>query len=176
MPCRHFELPEVADYWEQVIKMNDYQKHRFAKKIITSLFNTVSGKKISFIGWAFKKDTNDTRESAAIYVAFELLQDFAEVHIYYPKVSKKQIMNDLFYLLETKKGKEVILTEEKIAELIHVHDSPMEAAKGAHAIAILTEWDEFKTYDWAKIYDGRNILDAAEMREIGFNFSQIGKA
>lgn len=184
--CRHFELPEVADYWEQVIIMNDYQKHRFAKNIITSLFNTVSGKKISIMGWAFKKDTNDTRESAAIYVAFELLQDFAEVHIYDPKVSKKQIMDDLFYLLETKKGEEVILTEEKIAELIQVHDCPTEAAKGAHAIAILTEWDEFKTYDWAKIYDdmfkpaflfdGRNILDAVKMKKIGFYFRQIGKA
>ncbi len=76
--CRHFNLPEVADYWEQVVKLNDYQKHRFAKQIIDTLFNTVSGKKIAFMGWAFKKDTNDTRESAAIYVARELLEDKAE--------------------------------------------------------------------------------------------------
>ena len=83
--CRHFNLPEVADYWEQVIRMNDYQKHRFSKQIIDSLFNTVSGKKIAFLGWAFKKNTNDTRESPAIYVAYELLQDRAEIHVLRPE-------------------------------------------------------------------------------------------
>ena len=96
--CRHFNLPEVADYWEQVVKLNDYQKHRFAKNIVDSLFNTVSGKKITFLGWAFKKDTNDTRESAAIYVAKELLDDHAEIHVYDPKVTKEQIFKDLEYL------------------------------------------------------------------------------
>lgn len=98
--CRHFNLPEVANYWEQVVQMNDYQKHRFAGQIIDSLFNTVSGKKIAFLGWAFKKDTNDTRESAAIYVADELLQDHAEIHIYDPKVTEERIFADLEYLQE----------------------------------------------------------------------------
>ena len=93
--CRHFNLPEVADYWEQVIKLNDYQKHRFAKKIITTLFNTVNGKKIAFLGWAFKKDTNDTRESAAIYVADYLIEDGADIHVYDPKVSESKIKADL---------------------------------------------------------------------------------
>ncbi|HDR51101.1 MAG TPA: nucleotide sugar dehydrogenase, partial [Mariniphaga anaerophila] len=96
--CRHFNLPEVADYWEQVVKLNDYQKHRFAKQIIDSLFNTVSGKKITFLGWAFKKDTNDTRESAAIYVADELLHDRAEIHVYDPQVKPERIYADLEYL------------------------------------------------------------------------------
>ncbi|MBC36030.1 MAG: UDP-glucose 6-dehydrogenase [Bacteroidetes bacterium] len=183
--CRHFELPEVADYWEQVIIMNDYQKHRFAKNIITTLFNTVSGKKITFMGWAFKKDTNDTRESASIYVAFELLQESAEIHIYDPKVSKKQIMEDLYYLLESKQL-EVTMKKEDIDKLVHIYDNAMDAAKNAHAVAILTEWDEFKTLDWKQIYtdmfkpafmfDGRNILEAKEMQEIGFDFYQIGKA
>jgi UDPglucose 6-dehydrogenase len=103
--CRHFNLPEVADYWEQVIKMNDYQKHRFAQKVIATLFNTVSGKKIALLGWAFKKDTNDSRESAAIYVADELLQDQAEIHVYDPKVSAQRILDDLEYL-QTLKGRQ----------------------------------------------------------------------
>ncbi len=85
--CRHFNLPEVADYWESVILINDYQKKRFAQQIVETLFNTVSGKKIALLGWAFKKDTNDTRESAAIYVAYELLKETAEVHIYYCVIS-----------------------------------------------------------------------------------------
>ena len=66
--CEHFGLPEVAAYWKQVIEMNDWQKRRFNKNIVSTLFNTVTGKRIALLGWAFKKDTNDTRESAAIYV------------------------------------------------------------------------------------------------------------
>src|SRR6187402_2304366 len=96
--CRYFNLPEVANYWEQVIILNDYQKYRFAKKIISSLFNTVSGKKITFLGWAFKKDTNDTRESAAIYVAEHLIEDGAQIHVYDPKVSEAKIKADMNYL------------------------------------------------------------------------------
>ena len=93
--CRRFGLIEVADYWEQVIKMNDHQKTRFAQNIISHLYNTVSGKKIAMLGWAFKKDTNDTRESAAIYVADHLMREDAKLCIYDPKVTKEQILNDL---------------------------------------------------------------------------------
>ena len=181
--CRYFNLPEVANYWEQVIKLNDYQKFRFAKKIITTLFNTVSGKKIAFLGWAFKKDTNDTRESAAIYVAEHLLEDGAEIHVFDPKVSEKQIISDLKYLWELNG-----VTEEKINQKLKqlfVYNKPMEALEEAHAIAVLTEWDEFKTYDWQSIYakmykpafvfDGRNILDAAQLETIGFQIKGIGK-
>jgi UDPglucose 6-dehydrogenase len=178
---RHFGLPEVADYWEQVIKMNDYQKKRFAKSIIDNLFNTVSGKKIAFLGWAFKKDTNDTRESAAIYVAWELLQDQAEIHVYDPKVSKEQMLKDLYMLAKT----DTFMTREKIDKGIIVHDSPYEAMNTAHAIAILTEWDEFKTYDWSAIYekmqkpaflfDGRNIVNGNDLRKVGFEVKSIGK-
>ncbi len=179
--CHHFNLPDVADYWEQVVKINDYQKKRFAKQIIDSLFNTVSGKKISFLGWAFKKDTNDTRESAAIYVAWELLQDQAEVHIYDPKVTKKQILSDIEKLQQTQQLPGTV----DVKSLIHIHQSPYEAMQNAHAIAILTEWDEFKTYDWQKIYqnmckpafvfDGRNILDSKFMQQNGFIYKGIGK-
>lgn len=186
--CHHFNLPEVADYWEQVVILNDYQKHRFAKNIINSLFNTVSGKKISFLGWAFKKDTNDTRESAAIYVADELLQDRAEIHVYDPQVSAEQVYADLEYLQahrRTNTDKLETLSSEEIRSLVKVYNEPYQAMNDAHAIAILTEWDEFKCYDWAKVYaamkkpafifDGRNILDQETLVKIGFQLKSIGK-
>jgi UDPglucose 6-dehydrogenase len=181
--CRYFNLPEVANYWEQVIILNDYQKARFARSIITSLFNTVSGKKITFLGWAFKKDTNDTRESAAIYVAEHLIEDGAEIHIYDPKVSEAKIKADMRYLWELNG-----VTEQKIVhklKQIFVYHTPEEALNQAHAVALLTEWEEFKTYDWAAIYqkmykpafvfDGRNILDAEKLSAIGFHVKGIGK-
>jgi UDPglucose 6-dehydrogenase len=181
--CRYFNLPEVANYWEQVIILNDYQKSRFARSIITSLFNTVSGKKITFLGWAFKKDTNDTRESAAIYVAEHLIEDGADIHIYDPKVSEAKIKSDMRYVWELKG-----VIEEKIVQKLNqifVYDTPQEAMDHAHAIAVVTEWDEFKTYDWAAIYekmykpafvfDGRNILDAEQLSAIGFMVKGIGK-
>ena len=181
--CRFFNLPEVADYWEQVIKLNDYQKYRFAKSIITTLFNTVSGKKIAFLGWAFKKDTNDTRESAAIYVADYLLEDNANIHVYDPKVSASKIKVDLSYLWELNG-----VTEARIAQKltqVFVHTEAEDALKDSHAVAVLTEWDEFKSYDWQTIYqnmykpafvfDGRNILDSNELSDIGFQFNGIGK-
>ena len=181
--CRFFNLPEVANYWEQVIKLNDYQKHRFAKKIITTLFNTVNGKKIAFLGWAFKKDTNDTRESAAIYVADHLIEDGANIHVYDPKVSESKIKADLVYLWELKGISESQISQ-KLAH-IFVHKDYNEALSNSHAIAILTEWDEFITYDWNLIYqnmykpafvfDGRNILDESLLKSIGFQFKGIGK-
>ena len=181
--CRFFNLPEVADYWEQVIKLNDYQKHRFARKIITTLFNTVNGKKIAFLGWAFKKDTNDTRESAAIYVADHLLEDGANIHVYDPKVSEAKIKADLSYLWELN-GVTDARIAQKLAQ-VFVHTDVQDALKDSHAIAILTEWDEFKSYDWNNIYenmykpafvfDGRNILDSTLLKTIGFQFIGIGK-
>lgn len=176
--ARSYGLQEVADYWEQVIIMNDYQKRRFAENIITTLYNTVSGKKIVFYGWAFKKDTNDTRESAAIYVADALLEEKAEIVIYDPKVPAEQIYADLDYL-NTR-------SPEENRRLLKVVKNPMEAAKEAHAIAILTEWDEFKTYDWETIYehmlkpaflfDGRRLLDKEKMDALGFHCYKIGQS
>jgi len=176
--AQSYGLQEVADYWEQVIIMNDYQKRRFAENIITTLYNTVSGKKIAFYGWAFKKDTNDTRESAAIYVADALLDEKAEIVVYDPKVPAKQIYADLDYL-NTR-------TPEENRQLLKVVTDPLEAATDAHAVAILTEWDEFKTYDWANIYekmlkpafvfDGRRLLDKEEMTGYGFDYYKIGQS
>ncbi|WP_338378192.1 UDP-glucose 6-dehydrogenase [uncultured Flavobacterium sp.] len=174
--AKSYGLNEVADYWEQVIIMNDHQKRRFAKNIIKTLYNTVSGKKIAFLGWAFKKDTNDTRESAAIYVADDLLAEQANIVVFDPKVKESQIYYDLDYL-ETRPS-ELNRTDLKVV------NDPYEACKDAHAIAILTEWDEFKTYDWKKIYnqmqkpafvfDGRNLLDKKELEQIGFVYQAIG--
>nr|WP_317630573.1 nucleotide sugar dehydrogenase [uncultured Flavobacterium sp.] len=175
--ARSYGLQEVADYWEQVIIMNDHQKRRFANNIIKTLYNTVSGKKIAFLGWAFKKDTNDTRESAAIYVADYLLNEQAVVSVYDPKVNQQQILTDLNYLNSR--------TENDNTRLTHVYSDPYECCKDAHAIAVLTEWDEFKAYDWQKIYDnmlkpafvfdGRNILNEKELTKIGFKYQGIGK-
>ena len=174
--AKSFGLNEVADYWEQVIIMNDHQKRRFSKNIVSTLYNTISGKKIAFFGWAFKKDTNDTRESAAIYVADDLINEQASISVFDPKVSHKQILFDLNYL-ETR-------TEDQNAKYIVSNDNAYDACKEAHAIAILTEWDEFKEYDWQKIYDsmlkpafvfdGRNVLDAEKLRKIGFEYQGIG--
>lgn len=169
-------LNAVADYWEQVIIMNDHQKIRFAEKIVSTLFNTVSGKKIAFLGWAFKKDTNDTRESAAIYVADRLIDEQAQITVYDPKVKAKQMYADLNYL-DTRPA-------EDNTEHLNIVKDPYEACKDAHAIAVLTEWDEFKDYDWQKIFDhmnkpafvfdGRMILDAQKMKTIGFKYYVIG--
>jgi UDPglucose 6-dehydrogenase len=174
--AKSFGLNEVADYWEQVIIMNDHQKRRFSKNIVATLYNTVADKKIAFLGWAFKKDTNDTRESAAIYVADDLLNEEANLAIYDPKVSEKQIYFDLDYL-ETR-------SSEKNKAKTKVFTNPYEACKDAHAIAVLTEWDEFKEYDWQKIYDemkkpafvfdGRNLLDKSKLEALGFKYHSIG--
>ncbi|TRX71991.1 UDP-glucose 6-dehydrogenase [Carboxylicivirga sp. M1479] len=175
--ARSYGLGEVADYWEQVIKLNDYQKRRFAEKIVKTLFNTVSGKKIAMLGWAFKQDTNDTRESAAIYVADYLLNEQAELVIYDPKVKAGQIYTDLDYLSTR--------SEEENKRLITIVNDPYEAMDDSHAVAILTEWDEFKAYDWKRVYncmkkpafvfDGRNILNIRIMDEVGFELYTIGR-
>lgn len=175
--AKTYGLNEVADYWEQVIIMNDHQKRRFASNIVKTLYNTVSGKKIAFLGWAFKKDTNDTRESAAIYVADDLLNEQAQIAVYDPKVEEDTIYNDLNYLGTR--------AAEQNKTGVCVYQDPYEACKDAHAIAVLTEWDEFKTYDWEKIYqnmkkpafifDGRNILDSNKLKQIGFVFQSIGR-
>ena len=174
--AKSFGLNEVADYWEQVVIMNDHQKRRFAANMVKTLFNTVSGKKIAILGWAFKKDTNDTRESAAIYVTDYLLNEHAEVVVYDPKVKKEQIYTDLDYL-NTRSS------EENKAR-VTVVESPYEACKEAHAIAVLTEWDEFKTLNWEDIYDkmlkpaflfdGRRLLERKTKEKMGFEFYAIG--
>jgi UDPglucose 6-dehydrogenase len=174
--AKSYGLDNVADYWEQVIIMNDHQKQRFSDNIVKTLFNTVSGKKIVFLGWAFKKDTNDTRESASIYVADHLLEEHANIVVFDPKVTESQVYGDLDYL-KTRDA-------EANRTLLKKSNDPYEAMKDAHAVAILTDWDEFKTYDWKRIYsdmkkpafifDGRKILDKKAMKAIGFEIFSLG--
>jgi UDPglucose 6-dehydrogenase len=172
--AKSYGLHEVADYWEQVVIMNDHQKNRFSRNIVQTLYNTISGKKITLLGWAFKKDTNDTRESAAINIAQNLIAEQAKITVYDPKVSEKQIKDDLINL------------DDNQLKLILVNQDPYEACHQSHAIAVLTEWDEFNTYDWQKIYDnmlkpafvfdGRNLLDKKQMSAIGFTYIAVGSS
>ena len=172
--CEHFGLTEVAQYWRCVIGMNDWQKRRFSNRIINSLFNTVNGKRIAILGFAFKKDTNDTRESPAIYIGRDLLEEEAKLAIYDPKVTSDQIYSEL--------GAK---TESNREEKIEVCSDAYEAVEGAHALAILTEWDEFRDLDYRKIYDrmmkpafifdGRNIANRKELIDIGFKVYAIGR-
>ena len=184
--CEHFGLSEVAAYWEQVVKMNDHQKRRFAERIVKTMFNTVSDKQIAIWGYAFKKDTNDTRESPATYVCHDLLQERARLTIYDPKVPAAQIRDELEAAFRTRRGILNPADKELIENNVRVVQSCEEAAHGAHAIAVLTEWDEFRSADFAKIqdsmhqpafvFDGRNVLDRQALEAAGFEYHGIGKS
>jgi UDPglucose 6-dehydrogenase len=170
--CETYDLPEVAAYWESVIEMNDWQKQRFGKKIVQAMFNSVAEKRIAVLGFAFKKDTNDTRESPALSVVRDLLAEKARVVVYDPQVPEAQIVRE-------------VLGPGSESERLTVAASALQAAEGAHALVVLTEWDEFRTLDFARIYaampkpafvfDGRNILPLAKLRELGFRAWGIGK-
>ncbi|KAL2098226.1 hypothetical protein ACEWY4_007433 [Coilia grayii] len=174
--CEALNLPEVASYWQQVIDMNEYQRRRFASRIIDCLFNTVTGKKIALLGFSFKKDTGDTRESSSIYISKYLMDEGAKLHIYDPKVLKEQILRDL-------SGD----NPERVSELVTVTEDPYEACAGAHALVICTEWDMFKDLNYEKIYgrmlkpafifDGRRVLDHLhpQLQNLGFQIETIGK-
>ena len=172
----HFGLPEVAAYWNTVITMNDWQKSRFSEKIVEALFNTVRGKRIAVWGFAFKKDTNDTRESAAIYVCRDLLMEGAEVALYDPQVPVSIIHRDLLY---------VGVSQEMIDNQLVTCTSCEEAAEGSHGVAILTEWDEFRDVNFDRVlgkmfkpaflFDGRSLLDHVELKAKGFDVYAIGK-
>ncbi|CAG9855213.1 unnamed protein product [Phyllotreta striolata] len=176
--CECLNLPEVAAYWQQVIDMNEYQKHRFTTKIVESCFNTLSGKKICILGFAFKKNTGDTRESPAIHVAKTLLDEGASIKIYDPKVDKEQIDEDLTnpYVCEN---------PEDFRKRIAIYTDPYAASNGCHAIVVCTEWDEFIHLDYKKIYgnmmkpayifDGRKILDHQALINMGYHVQTIGK-
>lgn len=161
--ARSYGLKEVADYWQQVININDYQKNRFSNLIIDKSFD---GDTVSILGWAFKKDTNDSRESASIYVTKNLLEQKLKVKVFDPLIKKNQIIRDLTILYES-----LNYTEEKIIERLsklEVCENFHEAVYDSKIISILTEWDEFRQYDWnliskkllkkLVIVDGRNIL------------------
>ncbi len=182
--CEHFGLPEVADYWEQVVRMNDYQKSRFSKNMVTRMFNTVAGKRIALWGFAFKKDTNDTRESPAISVARDLLVERAQVAIYDPRVERAQAIGDLEDVFRNEFGDLSEHDRVLIESGVEICASAEDAAKNAHAIAIMTEWDEFRSADYAAIYetmqrpaflfDGRNLVNDEALEHIGFEVHRVG--
>ena len=178
--CESFGLKEVAEYWHQVVLMNDYQKRRFAHKMVDRMFNTITGKRIAIFGFAFKKDTGDTRESAACYVMRDLMDERAILAVYDPQVTRSQMMVEFQYSCNITAD-----TVQGLDEMVITAPSALEACRGAHAIAIMTEWDEFIGLDYraifevmqkpAFIFDGRNILPHDELRSIGFEVYAIGK-
>lgn len=179
--CEALNLPEVANYWYQVIAMNEYQRRRFANRIVNCLFNTVTDKKIALLGFAFKKNTGDTRESASIYICKYLMDEGARITVFDPKVEKDQIMLELTHP-SISEGPEGL---KRVESLITIADDPYKAVQDAHALVVCTEWDEFKSYDYKRIYDsmlkpafafdGRMILDHCHLHEIGFQVETIGK-
>ncbi|CAN2042221.1 UDPglucose 6-dehydrogenase [Candidatus Magnetomoraceae bacterium gMMP-15] len=166
--CRNYGLEEVADYWEKVIHINNYQQQRFVISMINSMFGTLATKKIALFGFAFKANTDDTRESPGISIAKKLLEERADVIISDPR-ALKNAENDL----------------KDIEGSFTFIEDPYEAASKCHAIAIITEWNIYQDLDYEKIYksmikpafifDGRNILDHKKLFEIGFNVFAIGK-
>jgi UDPglucose 6-dehydrogenase len=166
--CRSYGIDEVADYWESVVKINQYQKERFVLNMLKAMFNTMAGKRIALFGFAFKADTGDTRESPAIFIVKRLLEERAEI-----AVTDPQALDSARLDLAGLPGK------------IDYIEDPYKAAEGSHALAVLTEWDVYRTLDYKRIFDtmvqpafifdGRNILDHARCFEIGFNVYPIGK-
>lgn len=167
--CEHFGLKEVADYWEQVVCMNDWQESRFVQKIVSNMFNTVAGKRIALFGAAFKANTGDVRESPALAVCRKLLEERAEVVLCDP------------HALENAR-----LSLGSLAKLVEFEQDPYQAARGAHAIAVVTEWEQFAHLDYQAIYnsmikpafifDGRNLLDHPSLFELGFNIYPLGRS
>ncbi len=176
-------LDQVAKYWNQVLKINDFQKSRFAQKVIDELNGAVSDKKISLLGWAFKKNTNDSRESAAIDIADVLINEGAQISVYDPMVKKKNIFNDMKNFW-TNNGDSKEDIKQKCSR-IQVHNDISKVIKDSFSICILTEWDEFKEYNWeiliksmkkpSIVLDGRSIIDKKSIEKFTNKFYCIGK-
>lgn len=173
--CENQGLPEIAEYWQKVVDLNDFQKMSFAKKIIDSMFNTITGKKIAIFGFAFKKDTSDTRETPSMDVCRILMEEGARLMVYDPKVTREQALREF-----ADHG-----IKADFGNLFVTAQSPREAVIDAHAIVVLTEWDEFKYYNYEEFYglmtkpaflfDGRNIIDHDNLADIGFEVHATGK-
>lgn len=178
--CETYGLSECAEYWNQVVKMNDYQKKRFSEKMVAKMFNTVTGKKISILGYAFKKDTGDVRETPSMFVVRDLYAEGAKIHVYDPQVKREDMWMEMAYTCGISPD-----TDPKLDDAVVTSTDAYSACDGSHALAILTEWDEFKTLDYERIYksmakpafifDGRNILEHDKLRKIGFEVHAIGK-
>ncbi len=175
--CEYYKLNEIAQYWEQVVNINNWQKNRISKLIVNSLFGTVSAKKLSILGFSFKANTNDTRNSASIKICKDLLEEGAILSIYDPKVEKKQIEKDLNILASNK------ISENEQDKWFYAN-SIENSIDDSHAIVILTEWKEFTNLEFdllfkkmkrpAWIFDTRSIIDILKAKRAGFNVWQIG--
>ncbi len=175
--CNYFGLHEVAEYWNQVIFLNNWHQERIYKLIVKKLFGTIIGKKITILGFAFKANTNDTRESPAISLCNNLLEEGAILSIHDPKVSKEQIKKDL---------PKFSYDMEKLntSGTWHFSGNIMDSVKGADAVLLITEWDEYKDIDWkaiscymrkpAWVFDTRSILPRELIRKTGLNLWTIG--
>jgi UDPglucose 6-dehydrogenase len=175
--CRHYGLEEVAAYWEQVVTLNQWQQARISRLVVNRLFGTVTGKRIGVLGFAFKADTNDTRESPAIRICRDLLEEGALLQIVDPKVSERQIARDLGRAQGTGDG----LGEGSWRLVPDVE----QAASGADALLLLTEWDHFARIDWSAVaaamrqpawlFDARARADGAAARAAGLNVWTVGE-
>ena len=170
--CQYYGLPEVADYWEQIVKINSWQQERISSLVIKNLFGTLSNKKLAVLGFSFKANTNDTRESPSISIAKNLIKEGAELNFYDPKVNKEDILKEF-------QRKE---NEEKI----NVCETALNAAKGTDAVIVLTEWEQFNNLDWeyifklmrkpAWVFDSRNYLNTDQLKKIGFKVWSLGQS
>ena len=176
--CNHYGLNEVSSYWEQVIKINAWQQKRISKIIVDKLFGTISNKKISILGFAFKSNTNDTRESPAISICKDLLAESAHLKIYDPRVSENMIMKELNY------SQSYSSNENLNYGVVQCCQSVKDSVEGSDAIVIMTEWDEFKNLDWHLIsknirrpcwlFDTRLVADAKKAKKYGIRVWQVG--
>jgi UDPglucose 6-dehydrogenase len=184
--CRHYGLEEVARYWESVVGLNTWQQHRIARLVVNSLFGTVTGKRLAVLGFAFKADTNDTREAPAIRICRDLIEEGAQLAIVDPKVEPAQISRDL--------GCEPLDTDPSAASAYRLlsgdggwfpAEDAVEAARGADAVLILTEWRQYHQLDWGPIaavmrrpawlFDARAVADAAAAQAAGLNVWRVGE-
>ena len=175
---KHYGLNEVAEYWQKVIEINTWQLSRISKIIVEKLFGTISGKKLAILGFSFKANTNDTRESPSIYICKELMTEGGNLFIYDPKVDVSQISKDL--------NKKMISDENILSKEGEwcISNNIYDAARNADAIIILTEWPEFKNLDWnqisnimrspAWIFDTRYLLNPKDISLININYWRIG--
>ena len=128
----------------KVLEVNIWQQKNY-EIIVEKLFNTISGKKICILGFAFKANTNDTRESPAIEICKNLMEEGCNICIYDPKVSRKTVQNEFDLLKKNNTSLRGAFCNWDFFNNIY------EAAKDSDAIVILTEWSEFKNLDFKKL-------------------------
>ena len=172
--CRYYGLEEPANYWEQVIFLNEWQKKRISKLIIQAFFGTLSSKKIVLLGFSFKSNTNDIRESPSITIAKDLLENGANLYIHDPKVSESQILNAMKKAITNSTEGECFFSKDLNSVFID-----------ADAIVILTEWDDYFNISWKNVcklmrkpswlFDSRGIVENKDLLGTNFNFWKVGK-